>query len=123
MNQSRYDGKLPTRSAAAMPFSLSYPASWITALVVALSLSVDAADAQPPAPAIVRVCTPCHGGPDTGNVEVPNIIGQQSIYLRKQLLALRSGQRKHPLMKVLARDLTDREIDQLVIYYSTLPPN
>jgi cytochrome c553 len=67
------------------------------------------------------VCAPCHGVDGAGgDVEKPNLAGQKSIYLRKQLLAFRAGKRKHPDMN-LARDLTDREIDQLVVYYSTLP--
>jgi hypothetical protein len=33
--------------------------------------------------------------------------------------ALRSGKRKHPEMKIIARDLTDRMIAQPVVYYST----
>ena len=75
------------------------------------------------APAIVKVCAPCHGVDGTGgDVEKPNLAGQKSIYLRQQLLAFRSGKRKHPDMKTISRDLTDREIDQLVVYYSTLVP-
>jgi cytochrome c553 len=75
-------------------------------------------------PAIVEVCQPCHGVDGTGgDVEKPNLAGQKSIYIREQLLAFRSGKRKHPDMKSIARDLSDREIDQLVIYYSTLSPN
>jgi cytochrome c553 len=72
-------------------------------------------------PAIVTVCAPCHGvDGTTGDVEKPNLVGQKSIYLRRQLLAFRTGKRKHPEMRMIARDLTDREIDQLVVYYSTL---
>jgi cytochrome c553 len=75
-------------------------------------------------PAIVEVCRPCHGANGTGgDVEKPNLAGQKSIYIREQLLAFRSGKRKHPDMKLVARDLSDREIDQLVIYYSTLSPD
>jgi cytochrome c553 len=74
-------------------------------------------------PTIVTVCAPCHGAKgDEGNVEQPNLAGQKSIYLRNQLLAFRAGKRRHPDMGMIGRDLTDREIDQLVIYYSTLPP-
>ena len=57
-----------------------------------------------------------------GDVEKPNLAGQKSIYLRQQLEAFRAGRRKHPEMKSIARELTDREIDQLVVYYSTLAP-
>jgi cytochrome c553 len=52
-------------------------------------------------------------------VEKPNLAGQKSIYIREQLTALRSGKRKHPEMKIIARDLTDRMIAQPVVYYST----
>ena len=72
-------------------------------------------------PAIVTVCAPCHGvDGTTGDVEKPNLAGQKSIYLRQQMLAFRSGKRKHPDMKTISRSLTDREINQLVVYYSTL---
>jgi cytochrome c553 len=71
---------------------------------------------------IVGVCAPCHGKDGrSGTVEVPNLAGQKSIYLREQLMAFRAGRRKHPDMKVVAKELTDREIEQLVVYYATLP--
>ena len=86
-----------------------------------LCLASNEVQAQPRAPAIVAVCAPCHGIDGAGgDVEKPNLAGQHSIYLRQQLLNFRSGKRKHPDMSKRARDLTDREIDQLVIYYSTL---
>jgi cytochrome c553 len=73
------------------------------------------------APAVATVCAPCHGLDGIGHdVEVPNIAGQHSVYLRGQLLAFKSGRRKHPEMYFVGRHLTDREIDELVIYYSTL---
>jgi len=74
-------------------------------------------------PPVVALCTPCHGTDGgSGNVEVPNLAGQHSIYLYAQLRAFRVGRRQHPDMKGVAGDLTDREIEQIVIYYSTLPP-
>lgn len=86
-----------------------------------LCLVSNEAQAQPRAPAVAAVCAPCHGIDGTGgDVEKPNLAGQHSIYLRQQLLAFRSDKRKHPDMGKRARDLTDREIDQLVIYYPTL---
>ena len=94
-------------------------------LVVVLSLLPGEIRAQTKTrvPAIVSVCAPCHGSDGTGaDVEKPNLAGQHSIYLRQQLLAFRSGRRKHPEMSKRARDLTDRDIDQLVVYYSTLLP-
>jgi cytochrome c553 len=74
------------------------------------------------APSIASVCAPCHGLDGIGHdVEIPNIAGQHSVYLRNQLLAFKKGQRKHPEMRYIARELSDRELDQLVAYYSKLP--
>ena len=89
-----------------------------------LAIVVGSAMAQTPrVPTIVTVCAPCHGVKgDGGDVEKPNLAGQKSIYIRLQLLAFRSGKRKHPQMQSIVRNLNDREIDQLVVYYSTLVP-
>ena len=96
------------------------------AFVAILSISVgfEVATAQTNrVPAVVAVCAPCHGVDGAGgDVEKPNLAGQKSIYIRQQLLAFRDGTRKHPDMKIIAGHLTDREIDQLVTYYSTLIP-
>jgi cytochrome c553 len=74
-------------------------------------------------PAIVRVCAPCHGSDgEPGNVETPRLAGQSGIYLYNQLTAFRTGKRRHPEMKAVARDLTDREIEEIVLYYALLPP-
>jgi len=88
------------------------------------TLCLAEANAQPrTAPTVAAVCEPCHGLDGVGHdVEIPNIAGQHSIYLRNQLMAFKKGQRRHPEMRYVARELNDREIDELVVYYSTLPP-
>jgi len=74
-------------------------------------------------PAVVQVCAPCHGTNGAGrDVETPNLAGQSGIYLYNQLIAFRDGTRRHPDMKTIARELTTREIEQIVAYYSILPP-
>ena len=101
----------------------SSAAAMVALICLGAHLGIASAQTNNP-PTIVEVCTPCHGVDGTGgDVEKPNLAGQKSIYIREQLLAFRSGKRKHPDMKSIARDLSDREIDQLVIYYSTLSPN
>jgi cytochrome c553 len=101
----------------------SIAAAMVAWLCLGAHVGIASAQTNNP-PVIVEVCTPCHGINGTaGDVEKPNLAGQKSIYIREQLLAFRSGKRKHPDMKTIAHDLSDREIDQLVIYYSTLPPN
>lgn len=83
---------------------------------------VDHAEAQSRAvPAAAAICQPCHGLDGVGHdVEIPNIAGQHSVYLRNQLLAFKRGQRRHPEMRYVAHELTERDIDELVQYYSTL---
>jgi cytochrome c553 len=91
--------------------------------VVVLAAGTQAAAQTARPPQIVSACAPCHGvDGNSGTVEVPNLAGQRGIYLRRQLLAFRSGQRRHPEMNRVLRNLKDREIDQLVIYYTLLPP-
>ena len=92
--------------------------------LVCFGFGVQLANAQAShVPAVVTVCAPCHGSDGAGgDVEKPNLAGQKSIYIRRQLEAFRAGRRKHPKMRSIVRDLTDREIDQIVIYYSTLAP-
>jgi len=88
------------------------------------TLCLDRVDAQTTAPpAVAALCAPCHGLDGIGHdVEIPNLAGQHDVYMRKQLLAFKSGQRKHPEMRIIARDITDQELDELVGYYSKLRP-
>ena len=112
------------RDQMTMTFNAGKRVVGATAVIVGFAIVSGPANAQTPrVPAIVAVCAPCHGVKgDGGDVEKPNLAGQKSIYLRLQLLAFRSGKRKHPQMQSVVRSLRDSEIDQLVVYYSTLVP-
>jgi cytochrome c553 len=71
----------------------------------------------------LSMCVGCHGpdGYKTAYPEVyhvPRIGGQQQAYLVKALQAYRSGERSHPSMRGIARDLTDEQINELAAYYS-----
>jgi len=88
-----------------------------------LPASIGAAAQMKGAPRAASICAPCHGLDGIGrNVATPNIAGQNSIYLRKQLAAFKNRQRQHPEMRYVARELTERELDALVVYYSQLSP-
>src|SRR6476660_3067440 len=75
-----------------------------------LSGHVEAQQNAKPANAII--CEPCHGEDGTGHDEMPNIAGQHSIYLFNQFMAFRQGQRRHPEMRSLARELNDQELNE-----------
>ena len=64
-------------------------------------------------------CISCHGVKGiTVNLQWPNLSGQQKGYLQNQLLAFKSDQRTSPLMQVIAKELTDTQIEAVAEYYS-----
>lgn len=81
-------------------------------------------------PALVRVgaplrniapCVSCHGGIDQ-KLGAPWIEGMPKDYLVQQLRAFRSGARRNDAeaqMRVVARALTDREIDEVARFYAS----
>jgi len=65
------------------------------------------------------LCENCHGA--DGMAVLPgaaNLSGQQKEYLREQLRAYRSGSRQGPQMSVVAKVLTDGDIENLADWYS-----
>ena len=66
-------------------------------------------------------CGACHGplgiavAPDA-----PNLAGQPEAYLADQLKAYRGGKRKHEVMSLMAKPLTDADIGDLSAWFSSL---
>ncbi len=66
-------------------------------------------------------CAACHGKDGLSRrPDVPHISGQSEIYMRAQLRQYRSGERVHPEMNVIAKNLSDADIDDLVAWYSSI---
>jgi cytochrome c553 len=69
-------------------------------------------------------CTGCHGIPGYNNVyptyKVPKIGGQNYPYLVAAMKAYRAGDRQHPTMELQARSLSDRDIEDIAAYFSSL---
>lgn len=66
-------------------------------------------------------CAICHG--EDGVAVLPgaaHLSGQQKEYLREQLRAYRSGSRQDPQMSVVAKSLTDADIENLAEWYSSI---
>ena len=66
-------------------------------------------------------CQNCHG--EDGVAVLPgaaNLSGQQKEYLIEQLRAFRAGRRQNPQMSVIAKSLTDEDIEQLSDWYSSI---
>ncbi|MGL6029261.1 MAG: c-type cytochrome [Legionella sp.] len=69
------------------------------------------------------VCSACHGQNGISlNPEWPNIAGQHSPYLLKQLLAIKENKtREVPSMSALLANMSNEELRELANYYATLP--
>lgn len=66
-------------------------------------------------------CAGCHGNNGTSAVpNYPNLKGQKEQYLVKALRAYREGRRADPVMSPMAKPLSDRDIDDLAAYFSSL---
>lgn len=75
-------------------------------------------------------CAVCHG-PNGLSVtpDAPHLAGMPAVYFAAQLKAYRSGARRHEVMAVMAKGLSDDDIAALSAWYTsikleaTLPPS
>lgn len=94
-------------------------------LAASLGLAAGAALAQGGAgdnaalPRPVALCANCHGVLGLGNTpDAPHLAGQPKVYLVAQLKAFRSGVRRHEVMNVIAKPLSDEEIETASDWFS-----
>jgi cytochrome c553 len=66
-------------------------------------------------------CTMCHGAQGMSTSSAPNLAGQYPEVVIKQLHDYKAGKRTSAIMEALAKNLTDRQIDDLAAYYAYLP--
>ena len=66
-------------------------------------------------------CAACHG-PQGLSVapDAPNLAGQPELYLAAQLKAYRDGTRKHEVMSLMAKPLSDADIEDLAAWFGSL---
>jgi cytochrome c553 len=68
-----------------------------------------------------ETCSICHGEQGKAhNNMLPNLAGQNKGYFKKQLHDFRERRRMSSAMREVARTLTDRDIEALAAYYSSL---
>ncbi len=74
-----------------------------------------------PEPTIAKTCAGCHGQNGVGVTEqFPNLAGQSTSYLDKQLRDFRSRDRVDPIMNGFAQQLSDADATLLSNYYASL---
>jgi len=70
-----------------------------------------------------EMCIGCHGVPGYQNSfpeihKVPMISGQSGPYIVASLAAYKSGERRHPTMRGIARSLSDQDMADLAAFYA-----
>jgi cytochrome c553 len=94
-------------------------AAWVLAgaCVAASTLAAEVAAGRQKAAA----CAVCHGVLGLATApDAPNLAGQSALYLAAQLRAYRSGARQHEVMSLMAKPLSDADIDNLAAWFSSL---
>ena len=68
-----------------------------------------------------HACVACHGVDGlSARPDAPHLAGQPAIYLREQLHLFRDGKRVTPVMSVVAKPLSDEDIEDLAEWYSSI---
>ncbi len=68
-----------------------------------------------------QACAVCHGPLGLASApDAPHLAGQNALYLSTQLKAYRSGARRHEVMAVMAKPLSDEDIANLSAWYASI---
>ncbi len=82
--------------------------------------SPQATQATSPRPAAAQGCSACHGASGIAAIpETPHLAAQPASYLAAQLRAYRTGARRHEVMSVAAKALSESEIDEVAAWYAS----
>jgi cytochrome c553 len=66
-------------------------------------------------------CQTCHGLDGLSKLpDAPHLAGQPEQYLVKSLNEYRSGARKHDMMTLVAKALSDQDVADLAAYYAAI---
>lgn len=94
---------------------------FLTVAVLCLPMASYAAGDAAAGKSKSTACVACHGAEGiSANGMWPNLAGQKSAYLIKQMKDFRDGKRKDPMMSPMASNLSDDDIANLAAYYSSL---
>jgi len=93
-----------------------------SALLALLTASPETALSQSLQDKLVQ-CAACHGEDGRSkDPNIPHIGGQPKLAVMYQLFFYREGRRKNPEMNLVAKGLSDAELDAIAEYVAKLPP-
>ena len=68
---------------------------------------------------VAQSCVMCHGDKGISTMAgTPSLAGQSDLYLANQLRDFRDGKRHNEVMNVIAKPLSDSEIDNVSAYFA-----
>lgn len=113
--------RLAHATAAAIGLALPAAAAWSAAPTLTLypygDGTVEAGAAK------VATCTACHGpNGNSTNPMWPRLAGQNAVYVDEQLHLFKDGVRTNPVMMPMATTLSDKDIDNISVYYENQTP-
>jgi cytochrome c553 len=82
-----------------------------------------AAPATEDVPQKAQACFACHGpGGNSTDPAMPSLAGQPAQFISMQLFMFREGNRKDPQMSPLASSLSNADMNELAVYFSSQKP-
>lgn len=96
---------------------------FVLALIICAPLTVFAQDSAAPTLNKAIICAACHGqNGQSSNPQWPNLAGQHPKYFIKQLNEMKNNTlRDAPAMSAVVAMLTEKDMDDLAIYYAKMP--
>lgn len=104
-------------------FSRNQTGKFLQLLAAMLAVVTANALARDPAAGKVKAgsCATCHGTLGVSQLpNAPHLAGQPAIYVAEQLKSYRSGKRANEVMSVIAKPLSDQDIDDLAAWYASI---
>lgn len=93
------------------------------ALLLALANNAFAKGDAVAGAAKAKSCTACHGTQPnaTQDPQNPRLAGQYADYIARALHEYQNGDRKNSIMKGMAANLSDQDIDDIAAYFASQP--
>ena len=112
--------KTPVQRSARRP-RLHRSAAFAVAAVLAASAGAAVAGDAAAGKTAAQSCSGCHGLLGLSMLpDAPNIAGQPAIYVVNQLRAFRNGERRNEMMNLIAKLLSDADIDNLAAWFASI---
>ena len=130
MNLTKFTLLFVASTAAVMSLSACTDDNTATVGKVSPKLTIQGDKTEPYIPSLMageklvnNLCSQCHGDKIIPFVQTyPNIKGQKSSYILKQLRDFKSDARQDLYMQSVVKSLSDKDLQDVAAFYSTLKP-